>query len=336
MRWILAMGLVLVSLSGCGSPDHGYTFDVGGDDAGTFAPTSDASASSALEAAIKEGDMVVTFVTLSCASGCASVEAVATGGHAPYTFVWEDGSTDATREVCPTSSTSYSVQVTDTGSSGEFPRPPATAHAALTADVIACPDGGASEGGSVAPTVYWTTWTQVTSGTPGTAQGNLSPPQGDVRVSYAGEVDSNSAPTGGTTLSGWGPVTFAPPSTYESATVGNSPPPTGMIAVTGTGKVTQTITFSQPVRDPLIALLSGATLEFDFNAPTTLLSSGAYLLGGISMSGTLTASGQSATVGGGAGVVALPGTYTSISFTMPTAESVCCFTVFTVGIRGLP
>jgi hypothetical protein len=340
-RWFV--GLLLVALAlGCGSGGgNQYSLDVGTDDGGPslVLGSGDASGPAPFDAHIEQNHVTVTFVTLSCTGPCADVVAVPTGGQAPYTFEWDDGSTSASRQVCPTSSTSYNVKVTDTGTSGELARPAETVQVPLAARVIACPDGGASDGGMdapVAPMVYWATWTQMTSGTPGSAAGSLSPPQGDVQVSYAGEVDSESAVTGGTTLSGWGPVTFSPPSTFESVTVGNAPPPTGMIALTGSGQITQTITFSTPVRDPVVAVLSGATLEFDFNASPMLLSSGSYVLGGISMSGTLTTSGQSMTVAGGAGVVQFSGTFSSIDFTLPAAESVCCFSVFTVGIRGLP
>jgi hypothetical protein len=333
---VVALLFGLVPLAGCGGGSPGYALDVSGDDGGTFVPSSsDASPPTALDAYIQEGDMTVSFVTLSCSGGCATVEAVAIGGNAPYSYAWEDGSTNPTRRVCPTSTTNYSVTVTDTATSGEFARMSESARASLTAKVVACSDGGATEGGA-APTVYWATWSQVTPGASGTAEGSLSPPLGDVRIAYSGEVDSNSAATGGTTLSGWGPVTFTPASTFESATVGNAPPPTGMIAVGGTGSGEQTITFSRPVKDPLVAVLSGATLEFDFDAPAMVLSTGQYTLGGIAMGGSLSASGQTVTIAGGAGVAELAGTFSSLTFTMPTPESVCCFTVFTIGIRGLP
>jgi hypothetical protein len=68
------------------------------------------------------------------------VEAVGTGGNPPYSFKWDNGSTTATRQVCPSSSTSYNVKVTDTGSVGEITRGPETASASLTADVLSCPD----------------------------------------------------------------------------------------------------------------------------------------------------------------------------------------------------
>jgi hypothetical protein len=88
----------------------------------------------------------VKFITLSCSDDCAEVEAVGTGGYPPYTFAWDDGSTSATRKVCPTSSTSYRVTVTDTGTSGEFSRGPETVQVSLPANVIACPDGGSNAG----------------------------------------------------------------------------------------------------------------------------------------------------------------------------------------------
>ena len=86
----------------------------------------------------------VTSIALGC-GGCADIDAVATGGYAPYTFRWEDGSTNPTRHVCPASTTTYEVTVTDAGTaSGEFPRGPETTRATLTAVAPGCaPDAGA-------------------------------------------------------------------------------------------------------------------------------------------------------------------------------------------------
>jgi hypothetical protein len=92
--------------------------------------------------------VAVTFVTVSCADSCANVEAVASGGHPPYTFAWDDGSTRAQRKVCPTSNSNYHVTVSDTGTTGEFPRPPATVAVPLAANVIACADAGIADGGA--------------------------------------------------------------------------------------------------------------------------------------------------------------------------------------------
>ncbi len=95
--------------------------------------------------------MTVSFVRLSCSNACADVLVVAQGGFPPYTYGWDDGSTDRSREICPKTTTAYLVSVTDSGStSGEFARKPRTVTAPLTASVTQCPlDGGASDGGGV-------------------------------------------------------------------------------------------------------------------------------------------------------------------------------------------
>ena len=131
--------------SGCGSgTGRGPDGEVGvyTSDAGSFVPGSDTAGSAALDAHIEDDHVAVRVVTLGCAGDCADVEAVASGGVPPYSFVWEDGSTIASRHVCPTSSTAYRVTVTDTGTSGEFAQTPETVQVPLTANVLACPDGG--------------------------------------------------------------------------------------------------------------------------------------------------------------------------------------------------
>jgi len=99
----------------------------------------DAGGLAAFDAYIEQDHVAVKFITLSCSGDCATVEAVGTGGYAPYTFKWDDGTTNATRQVCPASSTNYSVKVTDTGTSGELARAPETVQVPLTADVLTCP-----------------------------------------------------------------------------------------------------------------------------------------------------------------------------------------------------
>jgi hypothetical protein len=133
----------------CGSGGSSIAGEVGTyEDGGLFSGDGDASGMRALDAYVEQDHVTVTFVTLSCSDACATVEAVGTGGYLPYTFRWDDGSTTATRQVCPTSSTNYSVKVADTGTSGEFPRAPETVQVPLAANVIACPDGGSADAGS--------------------------------------------------------------------------------------------------------------------------------------------------------------------------------------------
>ena len=122
------------------------------DDGGSVAfVTGEAAATQRLDAYIERGTVAVKLVTVSCAGDCATVQAVGTGGYPPYTFAWENGSTSAVRRVCPTADTDYSVRVTDSGGTGELPRPPQTAKASVTADVLACSDAGPRDAASAVP-----------------------------------------------------------------------------------------------------------------------------------------------------------------------------------------
>jgi hypothetical protein len=152
---VAALGLS-ASAVGCGSSGQ-EQLSLGSDDGGPSFGTGsgDAAGAAALDAYIEQDHVAVKFITLSCSGDCATVQAVGTGGYAPYTFRWDDGTTSATRLVCPTSSTSYSVQVTDTGTSGELARAAASVRGSLAASVIACPDGGPSDAGSGLKELLW-------------------------------------------------------------------------------------------------------------------------------------------------------------------------------------
>jgi hypothetical protein len=136
---------VVAPLLGCGSSGgSGDWLDVGSDEAGPalLVTGGDAGGTEGLDAHIEQGRVAVKLITVSCSGNCVTVQAVGTGGNPPYMYAWENGSTSATRTVCPTSGTTYSVKVTDTGQAGEVPRPAETAGASVTADVLACHDGG--------------------------------------------------------------------------------------------------------------------------------------------------------------------------------------------------
>jgi hypothetical protein len=119
---------------------------VGGDDgaAASFVTGNASTSAGGLDAYIEDDQIAVKFITVACSGACATVEAVGTGGSAPYTFAWDDGSTSATRRVCPTADASYWVKVTDTATTGEISIPAQTVKASLTADVLACSDAAAS------------------------------------------------------------------------------------------------------------------------------------------------------------------------------------------------
>jgi hypothetical protein len=77
--------------------------------------------------------VVIDLITLRCDGECADVEAVASGGYEPYTYVWEDGSTNPARHVCSSAVGTLLVSATDSGTKfGEFPRAAKTVDAQVT------------------------------------------------------------------------------------------------------------------------------------------------------------------------------------------------------------
>jgi hypothetical protein len=176
-----------------------------------------------------------------------------------------------------------------------------------------------SASGAVADTVSWTDWTSTTVGAPGVL-GTLIVDSTTVGVTFTG-VYMDALTSGGTDF--WNPS--AP---YISPTVGNAPPASDIIRLSSGG--TATITFSEPVQDPLIALVSWNGNTVEFGVPITILSYGCGYWG----CGTPVLNpGGTGFYGSGEvhGVIELPGTFTSISFTH-TSEG---WHGFTVGVIGL-
>ena len=165
----------------------------------------------------------------------------------------------------------------------------------------------------------WTDWTSGTvgSGSSGSASGTL----GGVGVSYAGEMQCLNC-----YASNWSPA-----STWEGGPVTNAPPDNSGIRLIGGpyGGATDTITFSSPVSDPVIAIVSlgqgGITAEFDFTTSDFSLAGG----GASSTWGgqPLTSAGDIVYGSEGNGLVVFHGTYSSISWTNPVAENYYAFTV---------
>jgi PEP-CTERM motif len=173
-----------------------------------------------------------------------------------------------------------------------------------------------------AAVIDWVDWSSATTGLAGTAACTLS---GGVNVSYTGEV--NFAQTAG------GANYWSPNGSYLSGTVGNSPTTTDIIGINGGYGLTQTITFSQAVVNPLMAIVSlgqpGVGVRLNYDAPATILSYGGGYWGG----GSITQNGTNGILGyEGHGVVQFMGTYNSISFTAPDPEY---WYGFTFGIEGV-
>jgi len=168
--------------------------------------------------------------------------------------------------------------------------------------------------GASAATVSWADWSSDTASTvSGTVMVDGSP----VAVTYSG------TPYAFDQLNGAGTNYWLPNSPYLSASVSNSPGTPDIVGLSDAG--TSVITFSAPVVNPLIALVSwnGANVTFGGGADTQTynidyLSSGCGYWG----CGTYASPTSNSFVGSGElhGVIELVGTYSSISFTDTTAE----------------
>jgi hypothetical protein len=161
-----------------------------------------------------------------------------------------------------------------------------------------------------ADTIDWTNWTTSTVGTPGSASGSTT---GGVNVSYAGDILQLVADY----------PSWTPNASYVGGTVGNAPPQDGgIIKLQGGDSQVNTLTFSQALVDPVIAIWSlgqgGVQASFNFiNAPFTIEAGGPSAEYG----------GQSISAGGdnvfgleGNGTIQFHGTFSSISWTNPSNE----------------
>jgi len=182
-------------------------------------------------------------------------------------------------------------------------------------------------GDAWADVIVWTDWTSFTAGTTnGTATGTA----GSVGVSYSGQVLSNS-----NTNNTSGGVSWGPASTFSGGSISNPPPFRDIITLQGgTGTGTNTIRFSTPVVDPVMAIWSlgagGAPASFVFTAsePFTIQSGGPSIeFGGSS----ITKSGNVVNGAEGNGTIRFSGTFSEITWTNPQFEF---FYGFTAGVAG--
>ena len=169
-----------------------------------------------------------------------------------------------------------------------------------------------------ADTIDWTHWTSVTPGSPGTGTGTI----GSINVTYSGQTSGLL-----TNFPSWTPT-----STFTGGVVGNAPPAANnSIRLEGGTPLVETITFSAPVVDPILAIESlgqgGIQASFDFTAsePFTLAGGGPSAEFGGS---ALTSMGNNVFGSEGNGLVIFNGTFTTITFTTPVFEN---FYMFTVG-----
>lgn len=164
---------------------------------------------------------------------------------------------------------------------------------------------------ALAGPISWVDWTSATTGANGSAQGSAA----GISVSYTGDVAFAQLGTG---INYW---TEGNPAPYTgNAVIDNAPTAAEMIAMQRAG-TTQTITFSQAVLNPVMAIVSmgqpGVPVTYDFNTPFVVLSEGLGYWG----DGTYTLGAGDTLIGRELhAAIQFVGTFTSISWSTPQAE----------------
>jgi len=182
-----------------------------------------------------------------------------------------------------------------------------------------------------ASTYYYVNWTSdaLSSTTTGSVSGNVMTPQGNLQVTYTGDVAAWTQVnfTGNDYYSAW-------PLVYRNSTVSNLPSNVDIITLSQGRPFTNTLVFSAPVVDPILDLVSlgapWASVSYVFSATPVILSQGAASFGGCAT--CLTVNGNTVTGTEGNGVLKFAGTFTQLSWTTIGGEA---WNGFTTGVLGI-
>ncbi len=179
---------------------------------------------------------------------------------------------------------------------------------------------------ALAQGVIWTHWnTASTNGR--SASGTL----GSIVVDYSGEVYS------ATTVGNTGVYYWSPGATFTNSVVNSLPDTSDVITLIGGVGITSTLTFSAPVTDLYMDILSlgapGRSNAFVFNHTFSILSQGGDYWKPTGVNCSLTPSGNSLTGIEGSGCILFPGTITSLSWTISNYEP---YAGFTIGMTAIP
>ena len=169
----------------------------------------------------------------------------------------------------------------------------------------------------------------------GTASGTITLPDASVvNVGFKAITASGGAGNlAGPTQTGCGANYWSPSAPYMSAQVDNAPPGCDIISLEGGVNQTYTVTLSEPIKDPIMAIVSlgrgGSDTTYDFDSPFTIVSQGAGFFGGTSTSLEQLA-GDILEGNEGHGTIQFIGTFSTFSWVVPTPEF---WHGFTFGIR---
>lgn len=179
--------------------------------------------------------------------------------------------------------------------------------------------------------VNWTTQNVAA----GSASGTITLPDGSVVTVNFQAVNADGsfgnlafAQTDGTGTNYWIPST-----PYISSQVDNPPPDSDLLALEGGQNQTYKITLSEPIKDPIMAIVSlgrvGSNTTYVFDVPFTIVSQDSGYFGG-SKTALEMLPGNTLQGNEGHGTIQFLGTFPRFSWTVPTPEY---WHGFTFGIR---
>jgi|CXWL01.1.fsa_nt_gi hypothetical protein len=182
-----------------------------------------------------------------------------------------------------------------------------------------------SMGAAHAAPVFWTDWTQASAGPSGSAQGTINTGNGNIAVSYAGEI-AFAQTSGGTDY--W----IGSPSPYVSAAVDNAPGTPDIIALSSASA--KTLTFSTAVDNLFFAVVSLNGNGYEFDEDFTIESYGCGYWGCGSATRQDMGNGKYRLIGSGElhGVIRFNRAVSSIGWTSLTNEYWNGFTIGTYGV----
>lgn len=181
---------------------------------------------------------------------------------------------------------------------------------------------------------YYVDWTSADING-GTASGIITLPDAStVNVGFKA-ITASGAPgnLASPTQTGCGTNYWSPTTPYVSAQVSNPPPPCDIVALQGGENQTYVVTLSEPIKDPIMAVLSlgqpSVFTTYDFDSPFDIVSQGTGYWGGNSSS--LVELPNDILQGNeGHGTLQFLGTFDTFSWVVPTPEF---WHGFTFGIR---
>ena len=187
---------------------------------------------------------------------------------------------------------------------------------------------------NIGSTYYYVDWTAANSGQ-GTASGTITLPGGaTIGVTFRVVQPSGASGTFKFGQTGGGTSYWLPFTPYVNAEVLNPPPPIDIIALIGGNLNSYVVTFSEPVQNPIMDILSlgqgGRPTIYDFDRSFEILSQGVGFWGGGPTRLTIEP-GERLRGEEGHGVIRFVGSFSTFSWTVPVPED---WHGFTLGIRG--